>query len=157
MSRDEITLRTFIALLISAAFLVYMIYRFMFRRNARRLDRFQYMQKTYPSAEAIAGKVRHSHGYHFEKQRLLRESDVTVRYDYMVDGRTYHKKLCFANTGEISTDYPYKITVYYPPGHPGKGICTYEVNSNDVGVGCLLSPLASIALLYILVRVFGLV
>lgn len=76
----------------------------------------------------------------------LRFDTLIVKYEYVVNGKKYYKKLRFQSPGMASIDFPYKVKVYYDPKRPRKAVCKREASvGRQRQNGCLLTILYTIA------------
>ena len=51
-----------------------------------------------------------------------------VKYEYIVNGNKYYKKVKFQSPGCVSAKFPYRVKIYYSKGNPRKSICNEESN-----------------------------
>lgn len=69
-----------------------------------------------------------------------------VRYEYVVNGRTYHKTFTYQAGGRASVHYPNTITLYYRSGNPRIAIRAVH---KSPAPGCLLGLLVMLGAMLI--------
>ena len=76
--------------------------------------------------------------------RNVRNDSLVVKYEYIVNGKSYYKKMEFQSPGLVSIEYPSNVIVYYDVNNPKKAVCKEELNERQ-------SRLVKVILLFIVV------
>lgn len=148
-----------IAMVIGMAVFIYS-FVFLFLKGTSRKQRFiakakergDYTKGKYVKTKIYSGDLTSSD--------LSQRSDVyEVTYEYIVNGKTYEKTMCFQNPGVVGGDYPYEVIVYYDARNPQKSVCPQEASrAEQQKGGCLTTivvTIISIEIIYqLLIRLF---
>ena len=107
----------------------------------------------YESSTVLLGDVDSDNWRH-------RKSSLRVKYKYVVNGKSYYKKLTFQSLGRAGTDFPNEVEVYYDANNPKKAVCPEEAPSEErIQTGCLSAIAATgltiFAVIHILRFLFG--
>jgi len=76
----------------------------------------------------------------------LSNDSIIVKYEYMVKGKSYSKKIKFQSPGMVSIKYPYKVNIYYDEKNPAKAYCREEASADS---GCLLTLVCTGAVIFV--------
>lgn len=129
----------------------------MFRKGRPKYHKFIEAAKrrgTFVTATAVDTKYMYTDRK--SDNAFLQHNQRTVIYEYVVDGKTYHKKLVFESPGTVTIDYPYTVTVYYHPDNPSKGICPQESTvAARNSWGCLFTIVGAFAAFFLVYFLLG--
>lgn len=86
------------------------------------------------------------------KSASFRYDTYIVKYEYVVEGKKYYKKMPFSADGRLVGSYPLIVTVYYDSRKPSKAFCKEEATkTKQVRGGCLTTiffTILTLALVY---------
>ncbi len=95
-------------------------------------------------------------GNESSKSARLRYDSYIVKYEYIVEGKKYYKKLVFRTKGNMRANYPYTITVYYDPKKPHKGVAGNQAtNQVQKTRGCLVTVIITLVVIRVMIRILG--
>lgn len=100
----------------------------------------------YTTARSVSSKYRQ--GNRESGNDTFRYDAYTVKYEYVVDGIKYYKKIRFQSPGMVGVNYPIQVTVYYNPANPKKSVCQEEAAPNR-SLGCLGTLVIAVVVFFV--------
>ncbi len=85
----------------------------------------------------------------------FRYDSVQVKYKYTVSGIDYYKTMIFQNQGQVGTDFPDEVEVYYDPQNPRKSVCPQEAHpKQQIQSGCLTTIAITFIAMFLAFHIF---
>lgn len=123
-------------------------YYFLLKNNSVKQSFINKAKSNGWVAEGVCVAQKTRYGTHdINDASYLSNDTLIVKYEYMVKGVKYYKKLKFQSPGMVSIKFPYKVKVYYNPKNPKKSFCQEEIS--DTG-GCLITIIATVGTLIVI-------
>lgn len=139
---------------IAAATATSMLYKKKFNKKGSKKNQFiESAKKKGCVTQGVAVSSKFQAGIRGHSNPTLRADSRTVKYEYRVDGKVYHKEMTFQSPGLTHVRYPDAVTVYYDRSNPRKAICPEEATkAQEVRAGGLGTIAVFIATLFVVIN-----
>lgn len=104
-------------------------YNKFLKKYGTRKQRFVAKAKeNYCSTNGVATKTQYRAGDRSASELSQSQDRITVKYEYVAQGKIYYKKLRFYSRGFVT--FPDKVIIYYDKNNPKKCVAENEVTKS---------------------------